>query len=99
MRVNQCAYDESNSLQMNHNAYTETIQSREDFLRFLRLLADDLKSNPDSWENANLPRFLEALAAWIEDMDGYYLNQKQSVPEKPDWQVLRDMFMAARVYE
>jgi hypothetical protein len=42
---------------------------------------------------------LEALAAWVEDMDGYYLNQGKAVPEKPDWKHVADMLMAAKLYE
>ena len=75
------------------------IRSREDFVAFVRALSKDLRDNPTSWENSNLERYLEALGAWVEDMDGYYLNQGKPVPQQPDWKVAADMLMAAKMYE
>ena len=40
-----------------------------------------------------------SLAAWAEDMDGYYLNAGGPVPEQPTWKTLADMLLAARIYE
>jgi hypothetical protein len=76
-----------------------SIRSREDFVAFVRALNKDLKDNPQSWENDNLDRFLEALSAWVEDMDGYYLNQGKPVPQQLDWKSFGDMLMAAKMYE
>lgn len=75
------------------------IHSREDFVAFVKALSQDLRDNPASWENANLERYLEALGAWVEDMDGYYLNQGKPLPQQPDWKVIADMLMAAKKYE
>jgi len=75
------------------------IRSREDFVEFIKALTKDLRENPASWENATLDRFLEALGAWVEDMDGYYLNKGKPVPQQPDWKVAADMLMAAKTYE
>ena len=75
------------------------IRSREDLVIFIRALKDDLRDHSQSWENADLGRFLEALSAWIEDMDGYYLGKRQPVPEQPDWKFLGEMLLAARIYE
>lgn len=79
--------------------YNNSIRSREDFVAFVRALGKDLQENPGSWENASLKRYLEALSAWVEDMDGYYLNQGKPVPQQPDWKVAADMLMAAKMYE
>jgi hypothetical protein len=79
--------------------YKNSVCSREDFVVFVKALSKDLRDNPATWENGTLERFLEALAAWIEDMDGYYLNQGKPVPQQPDWKVAADMLMAAKVYE
>ena len=76
-----------------------SIGSREDFVAFVKALSKDLRDNPAAWENGNLERFLEALGAWVEDMDGYYLNQGKPVPKQPDWKVAGDMLMAAKMYE
>jgi hypothetical protein len=76
-----------------------SIHSREDFVAFVRALCKDLKDNPKSWENGDLYRFLEALSAWVEDMDGYYRNQGRPVPQQLDWRTFGDMLMAAKMYE
>lgn len=74
------------------------ISSRNDFISFLKTLRHDMEENPETWVNNDLPRFLDALAAWVNDMDGYYINNKLDVPENPTWQTMADMLMAARVY-
>jgi hypothetical protein len=79
--------------------HNNSIRSREDFVVFVKALTKDLRENPASWENTNLDRFLEALGAWVEDMDGYYLNQGKPVPKQPDWKVAADMLLAAKMYE
>ena len=84
---------------MNLIEHQNSICLREDFVAFVKALSKDLHDNPESWENDNLERFLEALSSWVEDMDGYYLNQGQSVPQQPDWKVVADMLMAAKMYE
>lgn len=72
--------------------YNHSIRTREDFVAFVRALSADLYDNPETWENGSLERFLEALAAWAEDMDG-------KKPQRPDWQVVGDMLMAAKGHE
>jgi hypothetical protein len=79
--------------------HNNSIRSREDFVAFVKALSKDLRDNPSSWENSNLERFLAALAAWVDDIDGYYLNQGKTVPQQPDWKVVGDMLMAAKMYE
>ncbi|WP_313354988.1 DUF7660 family protein [Kosakonia cowanii] len=79
--------------------YDKEIKSKADFLAFLTLYNQDLKSCPEEWTNRDLPSFLDALKEWIEDMEQYYINTKQEVPLDISWKVLSDMLMAARVYE
>jgi hypothetical protein len=75
------------------------IRSRKDFIAFTMTLLIDLKEHPEQWENDDLPSFLEALSAWVADMDGYYINRGESVPEVPTWGMLGQIFLAARKYE
>ncbi len=65
----------------------------------MRALAEALRQRPEAWENADLGPFLEAMSAWIEDMDGYYRNRGEAVPNRPDWSTLAEILAAARVYE
>lgn len=75
------------------------IQSRDDFVHFVRSLVADLKDRPGQWPNQDLPSFLDGLAAWVEDMDGYFKNMGEPVPLHPSWKTLGQMLLAARVYE
>lgn len=75
------------------------IQTREDFISFLHSLKKDYSENLQSWENSDIGSFLDAMAAWIEDMDGFYMNQGLPVPEKPDWKIFADILMGGKLYE
>ena len=79
--------------------HNNSIGSRDDFVAFVKAMSKDLRENPSTWQNASLESFLEALGAWVEDMDGYYINQGRPVPTQPDWKIAADMLMAARTYE
>ena len=68
------------------------------FAEFVRKLAAQAK-NPTDWENQNLPDFLEALAAWVDDMDGYFNNQGLPTPGQPSWELVGKMLAAATIYE
>lgn len=77
----------------------EKIQTKQDFISFLRALKKDYLENFSSWENSDIGAFLEAMASWIEDMDGFYINRGLPVPEKPDWRVFADILMGGKLYE
>ena len=77
----------------------DSIASRDDLADFVQALRDDLMTDPQSWENATLERFLEALAAWIRDMDGSFQNEGMSMPMQPSWRLVGDMLLAAKLYE
>ena len=75
------------------------IDSRESLIVFIRLLADDFRDNSEEWENKKLDRYLDALSAWVEDMDGYFRNRGETVPENPTWELLGKIFLASKYYE
>jgi hypothetical protein len=81
------------------DAAAEAVRTREDFAAFVRLLVSDLSSSSAEWENDTLPRFLEALAAWSNDMAGAYKNQGKPLPDPPTWNMFAEIFNAARIYE
>lgn len=83
----------------NIETVAQSVKSKGDFIRFMAALIEDLKNDPDTWENRSLEGYLEAMQSWIEDMDGYYANNKQSVPDNISWKVFADMFIAAKMYE
>lgn len=78
---------------------TNNIRDKKDFLNFLELLIGDLKNNRQEWENINLESYLEAVAGWTEDMEGYYQNINQPLPDNINWKIFADILMAAKIYE
>ncbi|MBA5806706.1 hypothetical protein F9883_02240 [Morganella morganii] len=78
---------------------TKEINTRENFIQFLEFLSSNARNNMSEWENKDLPSYIESMASWVEDMEGYYLNQNLSVPENVNWTFIADILMAARVYE
>ena len=75
------------------------VASKSDLIGFVEALRDDFQRNPTSWENRTLEQYLSALASWLEDSDGYYLNQGREIPASPSWRNVADMLMAATMYE
>ena len=85
---------------MNFSEHIAKVETREDFVVFVHRLLKDLQERPDQWENANLLDYLEALAAWVQNMmDVYYHNQGEPVPKHLTWRNLADILLAARIYE
>ena len=72
------------------DAAARSISSREEFVRFLAALRDDLKSNPATWENPTLDRYLDALGGYLTDA---------SIPPEPVWRTLARALLAASRYE
>ena len=78
----------------------DAISNPTELAIFIKKLRQNLIDNPNSWENINLSDFLDALASWTEDMDGYYKNTDQvDRLDQPDWKTFAEMLMAARIYE
>ena len=48
----------------------ENIKSREDLIKFINYFRKDLQSNGAEWKNVTLADYLEAMEAWVTDMDG-----------------------------
>ena len=77
----------------------EKIQMRDDLALFMQHLIRDFRTNPERWENTSLEAYLEAVAAWIKDMDGYYRNRGETAPQQPTWRQVGEILLAARIYE
>ncbi|MDR6734884.1 hypothetical protein [Sphingobacterium sp. 2149] len=85
---------------MNNQLNELIVKDRQSFIKFLDLLRQDLLQQPENWENKTLPDFLEALAAYTEDIQGYYDNTYANVDaEKAAWSTFADIFKGAKVYE
>ena len=78
----------------------EKINNKSDFESFLKNLIVDFDKNKQDWENVSLRDFLEAMHAYSEDIEGYYMNMKIAFnPERPNWKVFADILLGAKVYE
>jgi len=74
------------------------ITARQSFIRFLGLLREDFINNPEGRENKTLPAFLEALATYTEDIQGYYNNINASInADKPEWATFADILKELRL--
>jgi hypothetical protein len=73
--------------------------SRDDFVAFARSLRADLEDDPTQFENADLGTYLGAIAAWVEDMDGYFQNIGRPEQSVPSWRLFAQILSAAAQYE
>lgn len=49
----------------------KSVKSRVELISYLSSLLEDYDSTADQWENKDTHSFLHALAAWLNDCDGY----------------------------
>ena len=77
----------------------DRIETRSDLSEFVSALQRDFEKNKEEWENPSIDCFLEAMSAWIEDMDGYYKNQGQNFSEEQPWKMFAEILLASKVYE
>ena len=75
----------------------QRIQTRDELIAFISDIVRDHKSNGSQCENGAVRSFLEAMASWLEDCDGYYGDQRNV--GVADWQIFADALAAARIYE
>ena len=60
-----------------------SVESREELVAFLEALHADYEANPGMWTNVDLKSFLQAMAAWSQDMGGFYENTGADVSTVP----------------
>lgn len=84
---------------MELHEHAQRVQTKADLVEFVRALIDDHERERARWENETLPRYLDALASWVEDSDGYYRNQGRPIPLQPSWRDVAEMLYAAAIYE
>jgi hypothetical protein len=87
------------TLRSSLNDQAEAIKTRGEFVAFVHELRQNLQSTPSEWENLSLDDYLEALAAWVEDCDGFYANRGEAVPRDLNWKFLGEALLAAKFYE
>lgn len=43
--------------------------------------------------------YLESVASWTEDMEGYYSNTGKEIPENINWDFIATLFYVGSIYE
>jgi len=76
---------------------TNEVTDRAKLAEFIRGLA--IEASRGGFENSTLESFLESLAGWTADMDGYFANQGLDTPSQPDWELVANMLRAPTIYE
>jgi hypothetical protein len=97
--MNQNGASKTTTIEVSLVEMINRLQTREDFVAFVSALSHDRQQKVGEWENRDLHTYLEAVAAWTEDLDGYFHNQQQPVPPHPTWQLLAQILLAAKSYE
>jgi hypothetical protein len=83
-----------------HVSDPASARSREDLLQVIAAMQEDLAgAGAREWENPTLERFLDALAGFLDGLDGYYANRGQQVPGHSDWGLFATALVAATGYE
>jgi hypothetical protein len=62
-------------------------------------LSRDFEERGDEWENITVPDYLEAISAWVTDMDGVYINEGEPVPTNVPWRFFARVLLAGTDYE
>jgi hypothetical protein len=75
------------------------VTTREDAVRVVAAMVQDLRDHPDAWENCTLDRFLEALASSMEDVESGYRNRGEVLPAQPTWPLVAELLVMAAGYE
>lgn len=84
---------------MQLNNQVASITNKAELAEFISKLKTHATEHPTDWINISLVDFLDALSGWVDDMDGYYLNNQLPVPEQPTWMTIAEMLLAAKSYE
>jgi hypothetical protein len=97
---------------MNFYEMAERVNSKESFLRFVQLLAEDAKAvdaepertsdgklnlSPRGWENGSVAAFLGAISAWASANSG--ITGKPMVSEQASWRTFAEILHAGKYYE
>ena len=69
-----------------------SIKTKEDFLGFME------RYIPTVADSA-VRDYLESIAGWTADMEGYYKNTGKEMPENINWELMAVMLYVGSIYE
>ena len=76
----------------------DSLQTRDDFVRFVELLIESFNEPGPPWQNATIESFLAALAQSTRDLEKYYDSPTEAAQnvESPNWQAVAGLLFSAR---
>ena len=77
----------------------DLVANRQQLAQFVHKLRLQIKNNPAAYENVMLDDYLEAMSGFLTDMDGFYQNRGESMPDSPSWSMIGHILKAAATYE
>lgn len=81
------------------NEILKNIKTKEDFIDFINILFNDINEKPEEWEYKSVVSYLESMQSWVEDMEGYYNNTIQEVPQDINWNFIATLLYVGKIYE
>nr|WP_294934856.1 hypothetical protein [uncultured Flavobacterium sp.] len=79
---------------------TLNVTDKTSFSEFVRELLTDLKKEDQNWENKKIEDFIEGIASYSEDINGYYQNMGSTTSaETPTWRIFAQILKGATMYE
>lgn len=49
--------------------------------------------------NTDIQSYLEGIASWVDEMEGYYKNVGKNAPQNIDWSFVATLFYVGKIYE
>lgn len=77
--------------------YIEKVTDKETFLRFMKMLIDDFRKNPQEWEQGSIDGYLDAMMAWIDDFSKCPNNDVNW--ESIDYSIIARILYMGKIYE
>lgn len=85
---------------MNDKSLNMQVSDRQSFIFFLESFHQDLLINKEKWTNNTLEDFLEALARYVDEIQGFYDNTGQKLnADIASWKLFSDVMQGAKIYE
>lgn len=75
------------------------INNKNDLVLFINSLRNDFSNNFGEWQNDNLADYLEAMQAWLEDIEGWERNCSIDISKINVWQLFGHILLASKMYQ
>ena len=80
------------------HAALDSLNTRDDFVRFVQLLVDSLNEPGPPWDNATVESFLMAFAQAAKNLEQYYDSPEEAAQNvvAPTWEAVAGLLFSAR---